>query len=320
MSYPQGSDPIRVVFRFDASDALIRKVEARSGDGIEIRCCAESDDAAYDARLPQAHVLWHVLKPVTEDQIARAPMLKLVQKIGSGVNTIALEACRARAIAVCNLPGTNSRAVAELTLLLMLACLRRLRELDAAVRHARGWIGAARMQDRFGELAGRTVGLLGAGAVPGVLVPLLEALGTRVLTWSRSPRSPRSVEFDLLLSESDIISLHLPLAADTERIIGAQQIARMKPGSILINTARGALVDEAALADALRSGRLAAAGLDVFVEEPVNPAHPLLGLPNVIATPHLAWLTQETLERSLVAALDNVRRLRDGAPLVNRVA
>jgi len=325
MTYPQGSDPVpdpisdpvRVVFRFDASDSLIRKVEALSGDRIEIHCCAESDDAAYDALLPQVHVLWHVLKPVSEDQIARAPMLKLVQKIGSGVNTIAVDACRARGIAVCNLPGTNSRAVAEMTLLLMLACLRRLRELDAAVRREGGWRGAAEMQDRFGELAGRTVGLLGYGAVPRMLKPLLEALGARVVYWSRSERN---IEFDALLSNADIASLHLPLAADTERLIGAAQIARMKPGAILINTARGALVDEAALVDALRAGRLGAAGLDVFTEEPVGTEHILLGLPNVIATPHLAWLTQETLERSLVGALDNVRRLRDGVALLNRVA
>ncbi len=321
MTYPQGSDPIsdpiRVVFRFDASDSLIRKVEALAGDRIEIHCCPERDDAAYDALLPQAHVLWHVLKPVTEDQIARAAKLRLVQKIGSGVNTIAVEACRARGIAVCNLPGTNSRAVAEMTLLLMLACLRRLRELDAAVRCTGGWIGAARMQDRFGELAGRTVGLLGDGAVPRVLKPLLEALGARVVYWSRSDRN---TEFDALLADADIVSLHLPLAADTERLIGAAQIARMKPGAILINTARGALVDETALADALRSGRLGAAGLDVFAEEPVATEHSLLRLPNVVATPHLAWLTQETLERSLVGALDNVRHLRDGVALLNRVA
>jgi len=317
MTYPQGSDPILVVFRFDASDALIRKAEALSGNRIKIHCCPEREDAAYEALLPDAHVLWHVLKPVAEDQIARAPKLKLVQKIGSGVNTIAVDACRQRGIAVCNLPGTNSRAVAEMTLLLMLACLRRLRELDAAVRRSGGWANAAQLQDRFGELAGRTVGLLGNGSVPKLLKPLLEAFGARVLYWSRSERN---TEFDALLANADIVSLHLPLAADTERLIGAAQISGMKPGAILINTARGALVDEGALADALRDGRIAAAGLDVFAEEPVPPEHPLLALPNVIAAPHLAWLTQETLERSLAGALENVRRLRDGAALLNRVA
>ncbi|MDX1377197.1 MAG: hypothetical protein R3357_16645, partial [Burkholderiales bacterium] len=163
-----------VLFRFDASRTLIAEAESLSGDGIEIRCCPESEDAAYEALLPQAHVLWHVLKPVTEDQIARAAKLRLVQKIGTGVNTIALEACRARGIAVCNLPGTNSRAVAEMTLLLMLACLRRLRALDQAVREPGGWARAATLQDGFGELAGRTVGLVGYGAVPRLLAPLLE--------------------------------------------------------------------------------------------------------------------------------------------------
>jgi len=306
-----------VLFRFDASCALAAKAEALSGDGIKIHCCPESEDSAYDALLPQAQVLWHVLKPVTEEQIARAAKLKLVQKIGSGVNTIAVDACRARGIAVCNLPGSNSRAVAEMTLLLMLACLRRLRALDAAVRRVGGWTQAAALQDGFGELAGRTVGLVGYGAVPRRLAPLLESLGARVLYWSRSARN---TELDALLAEADIVSLHVPLTPDTERLIDARRLARMKRGAILINTARGGLVDEAALVEALGAGRLAAAGLDVFAEEPAPPDHPLLALPNVVVTPHLAWLTQETLERSLTAALDNVRRLRDGAALLNRVA
>jgi len=317
MTYPQGSDPFFIVFRFDASDALIARVKNLSGDGIEIHCCPESDDAAYDALLPRAHVLWHVLKPVTEEQIARAGKLLLVQKIGSGVNTIALEACRARGIAVCNLPGTNSRAVAEMTLLLMLACLRRLRELDAALRRSGGWSQAAALQDGLGELAGRSVGLVGYGAVPRLLAPMLEALGAKVLYWSRSARN---TEFDALLADADIVSLHVPLTPQTGRMIDAARIERMKPGAILINTARGALVDEAALVGALRSGRLAAAGLDVFCEEPLRTDAPLLALPNVVGAPHLAWLTRETLERSLAAALCNVRRLRDGAALLNRVA
>jgi len=320
MTYPQGSDPndaIVVLFRFDASPALVAKTEALSGEGIEIRCCPESEDDRYDRLLPDAQVLWHVLKPVTEAQLERAVRLRLVQKIGSGVNTIALQACRARGVAVCNLPGTNSRAVAEMALLLMLASLRRLRELDIAVRSAGGWSQAARLQDGFGELAGRTVGLIGAGAVPRQLGSMLEALGAKVLVWSRD--AGRGA-FDALLAQADIVSLHLPLAPETERLIDGVRLARMKRGAILINTARGGLVDEAALAEALRAGRIAAAGLDVFAEEPVRPDHPLLALPNVVAAPHLAWLTQETLERSLMAALDNVRRLRDGRDLVNRVA
>ena len=317
MTYPQGSDPIVVLFRFDASRALATTAESLSSDGIEIHCCPESEDVAYETLLPKANVLWHVLKPVTEAQLDNAPQLRLVQKIGSGVNTIAVDACRARGIAVCNLPGTNSPAVAEMTLLLMLACLRRLRELDAAVRRPGGWPQATALQDGFGELAGRTVGLVGFGAVPRLLAPMLEALGANLLYWSRGARN---VELDALLARADVVSLHLPLTPETERLIDTARLAGMKPGAILINTARGALVDERALLEALRTGRLAAAGLDVFAEEPVRPDHPLLALPNVVAAPHLAWLTRETLERSLAAALDNVRRLRDGAALLNRVA
>jgi phosphoglycerate dehydrogenase-like enzyme len=259
-------------------------------------------------------VLWHIIKPVTAEVIARAPKLKLVQKIGSGVNTIAVDACKARGIAVCNLPGTNSRAVAEMALLLMLACLRRLRELDAGARRPAGWPAAWALQDRLGELGGRTVGLIGYGAVPQILHRILEALGAKVLYWSRSKSN---AALDVLLAQSDIVSLHLPLIPETERMLDAR---RMKRGAILVNTARGGLVDEPALVEALRSGHLSAAGLDVFTTEPPPADSPLLALPNVIASPHLAWLTQETLERSLGAALENVKRLKAGLPLANRVA
>jgi phosphoglycerate dehydrogenase-like enzyme len=300
---------MRIVFHFDGSEALREKVAA-----LGVALCPESDEAAFERLVPEVEVLWHVLKPVTADVIARAPRLKLVQKIGSGVNTIDVEACRARGIAVCNLPGTNSRAVAEMTLLLILACLRRLRELDAAVRRPGGWREAWQLQDRFGELAGRTVGLVGYGAVPRILRPVLEAMGARVLYWSRSSSS---ADLETVISQSDIVSLHLPLAPETEKLVDP---LKMKPGAILVNTARGGLVDEAKLLEALRGGHLSAAGLDVFAHEPVAPDHPLLALPNVIASPHLAWLTPETIERSLGAALENVRRLQAGLPLLNRVA
>ena len=319
MGYPG----VQVIFHFDGSEPLARRVAALSGNGIDLVLCPESDAAAFERLLPEAQVVWHVLKPVTEEVIAAAPRLKLVQKIGSGVNTIAIEACRRRGIAVCNLPGTNSRAVAEMSLLLMLACLRRLCDLDRAARRPGGWLAAWGLQDGFGELAGRTVGLVGFGAVPRLLVPALAALGARPVYWSRVEKPDAGIPWrplEALLAESDIVSLHLPLAADTERLLDARAIAHMKPGAILVNTARGGLLDEAALAQALRSGQLAAAGLDVFASEPLPASHPLLALPNVVCTPHLAWLTQETLERSFAIALENVRRLRDNLPLLHRVA
>jgi phosphoglycerate dehydrogenase-like enzyme len=299
---------MKVVFHFDGSDALRERVGRL---GVDL--CAESDGPGFEKRLPEMEVLWHVLKPVTAQVIERAPALKLIQKIGSGVNTIDIEAARRRGIAVCNLPGTNSRAVAEMALALMLACLRRLPQLGQSVRDGR-WLDAWRLQDHFGEIGGRTVGLMGYGEVPKILAPILTAMGARVRYWSRSAGN---ADFGTVLGQSDIVSLHLPLARETERLIDPR---RMKRGAILINTARGGLVDEAGLVDALASGHLAAAGLDVFRHEPLPPGHPLLSLSNVVLAPHLAWLTQETLERSIGAALENVRRLRDGQPLLNRVA
>lgn len=296
-----------IVFHFDGSEALRARLET---EGITL--CPESDEAAFERLLPGMQVLWHVLKPVTAHVIAAAPKLELIQKIGSGVNTIDIDAARRRGIAVCNLPGTNSRAVAEMTLLLMLACLRRLPALCECVQKG-NWRIAWLLQDDFGELCGRTVGLVGYGAVPRILHPVLEAMGAKVLVWSRSRQDTALEE---LLSRSDIVSLHLPLTAETQGMI---DVRKMKAGAILVNTARGGLVNEAALIRALGSGRLAAAGLDVFAQEPPQPNHPLLALKNVICTPHLAWLTQETLERSIVAALENVERLKTGKSLRNRV-
>lgn len=297
-----------VVFHFDGSEALKQRVAM-----VGVALCAESDAAAFERLLPDMEVLWHVLKPVTADVIARAPKLRLIQKIGSGVNTIDVEAAKRRGIAVCNLPGTNSRAVAEMTLLLMLACLRRLPDLSTAV-HRGNWGSAWKLQDHFGELGGRSVGLLGYGAVPRILHPILEALGAKVLFWSRSARN---AELEDLVGACDIVSLHLPLTGETQGFLDPR---KMKSGAILVNTARGGLVQEPYLIETLRSGHLAAAGLDVFSEEPLTADHPLLRLKNVVCAPHLAWLTQETLERSLGVALENVHRLRAGEPLLHRVA
>lgn len=314
---------MRVVLHYAAGPGLTRRVaEVERQQGLRAAICPVADRARYRAAMADAEVLWHLLDPVTEAVLDGAPALRLVQKIGVGVNTIDLDAARRRGVAVCNMPGTNTQAVAEMTLLLILAVLRRVARLDAATRAGEGWRQPVEVQDRYGEVSGRTVGLVGYGAVPRRLAPVLAALGARVLFASRSPK-PEAVgerrALDDLLRESDVVSLHLPLAADTERLIDAAAIARMKRGAILVNTARGALVDEAALVDALGSGHLGAAGLDVFEEEPLPPDSPLLSFDNVAVTPHVAWLTQETLERSLGVAAENCRRLGAGEPLLHRV-
>ena len=312
----------RVVFHYEAGPALAARLAALRGEGLDVTIVASADEAGLLTAMREAEVLWHVLAPCTAAVIEAAPRLRLIQKIGVGVNTIALDAARARGIAVCNMPGTNTAAVAEMTLALMLACLRRLPQLDRDTRRGLGWLRPSDEMDRFGELGGRTVGLVGYGAVPQRLAPALAALGAKLLYWNRSPRPDALAEhvpLRELLERSDIVSLHLPLVPETDRLIDAVALGRMKPGAILVNTARGGLVDEPALIDALRSGPLRAAGLDVFAQEPLPAEHPLYELDNVVMAPHLAWLTPETLERSLVVAVENCRRLRDGTLLLHRV-
>lgn len=309
--------PLRVAFDHAVGPALAARVSAARG--VDVRLCP--DETSLAAALGESDVLWHVLRPCTAGTIASAPRLRLIQKIGIGVNTIDLAAAQARGIAVCTLPGTNSRAVAEMALLLMLATLRRLPAVDSALR-AGAWIPPLALQDGFGELGGRTVGLIGYGAVPAILAPVLAALGCRVLYTDKLPRPDAVVErrpLAELLAESDIVSLHVPLVAETERMIDAAALARCKLGAVLINTARGGLIDEAALLAALRSGQLAAAGLDVFADEPPAPDNPLLALPNVVVTPHVSWLTGETFARSLSLATENCRRLAAGEELLHRV-
>jgi phosphoglycerate dehydrogenase-like enzyme len=312
---------VKVLLHYRAGPGLAARLAALPG--IDLAILDDTDDDAFAAALPEVEAIWHVLRPITAADIAAAPRLRLIQKIGVGVNTIDVEAARARGIAVCNLPGTNARAVAELTLLLMLGALRRVAQFDAATRAGQGWAQPPALQDSLFELGGRTVGLVGFGAVPALLAPVLAALGCRVLYTARGPKPGAPGDYrplDALLAESDVVSLHIPETAGTRGLIGAAAIARMKPGAVLVNTARGGLVDQAALVAALRSGQIGAAGLDVFAAEPVAPADPLLALPNVVLTPHIAWLTTGTFERSFALAAENCRRLAAGEALLHRVA
>jgi len=171
-------------------------------------------------------------------------------------------------------------------------------------------------------LRGRTVGLVGYGGIPRILAPVLLALGCRVVYTPRTAKAVADAEFmelEELLAESDIVSLHVPLTDETKLLLDRGRLALMKPEAIIVNTARGGLVDQDCLYEMLESGRLAAAGLDVFSEEPVNSSEPLLRLETVVVAPHLAWHTRETLERSAHLAVENCGRLRDDEPLENQV-
>ncbi|PPQ35642.1 NAD(P)-dependent oxidoreductase [Rhodopila globiformis] len=310
---------MNVVFHAAAGPDLAGRLQRLPG--LSITVCPEDDNETLFRLLPECDVLWHVLQPCTRAMIAAAPRLKLIQKIGVGVNTIDLEAAKQRGIPVCNLPGTNARAVAELTLGLMLSVLRRIPRFDQAVR-AGIWTDVA-LQDGLGELGGRTVGLVGFGAIPKILTPILAAFGCTVLYHSRSAGGDTVAvhrPFERLLAEADIVSLHLPLVSDTARIIDKAALGRMKRGAILVNTGRGGLVDQPALVEALASGHLGGAGLDVFEVEPPAVSDALLSLPNVVLTPHVAWLTTGTFDRSFALAAENCHRIAAGHPLLHQVA
>jgi phosphoglycerate dehydrogenase-like enzyme len=310
---------MKIVFHASAGPDLVGRLE-RLPD-LDVSVCREDDMETLFRLLPDCVVLWHVLQRCTAEMIAAAPGLKLIQKIGVGVNTIDLEAAKQRGIPVCNLPGTNSPAVAELTLGLMLSVLRRIPNFDRALR-AGTWTDTG-MQDGVGELGGRTVGLVGFGAIPRILAPILAAMGCTVIYTARTQVADPVATYrtlDQLLAEADVVSLHLPLMPETQHVIGADALGRMKPNAILINTGRGGLVDTSALVSALSSGRIAGAGLDVFEIEPLPSRDPILGLPNVVLTPHVAWLTTGTFDRSFALAAENCRRIASGAPLLNRVS
>jgi phosphoglycerate dehydrogenase-like enzyme len=310
---------MKAVLQYSASPGLRQRITALD---FPIVIVDETDKDTFRREMTDAEILLHVLEPVTAAVIDAAPRLRLIQKIGIGVNTIDLDAARRRSIAVCNMPGTNTQAVAEMTLLLMLATLRRLARLDDLTRVGKGWEFEPELPDDLGELSGRTIGLVGFGAVARRLVPMLEAIGAKVVYTSRRPAPDARVtflRFQELLPVADVLSLHLPLTTETAGMIDAAALAAMKRGSVLINTARGPLVDEAALCEALTSGHLRGAGLDVFSREPVGADDAVLRLPNVVVTPHLAWLTTETLERSLRVIIENCRRLRTGEELLHRV-
>ncbi|OMC55960.1 hydroxyacid dehydrogenase [Mycobacterium sp. IS-836] len=310
---------MRVLAHFVPGDKVLNFV-APEADWLDIRWCADDDDTAFYRELPDAQVIWHVLRPLSGADLRRAPRLRLVHKLGAGVNTIDVETATKCGIAVANMPGANAPSVAEGTVLLMLAALRRLPALDHAVRRGAGWPADPELGETVRDIGGCTVGLVGYGNIAKRVGDIVTAMGATVLhTSTRDDGRPGWRRLPELLAASDIVSLHLPLRADTVHLLDRDALARMKPDAVLVNTSRGAVVDEVALVDALRGGRLAAAGLDVFDAEPVGPDNPLLGLDNVVLTPHVTWYTADTMRRYLVEAVANCRRLRDGLPLANVV-
>ena len=310
---------LRVLAHFLPGET-VRDLVASEADWLEVRWCHEDDEATLRESLPWADALWHVLQPLSGQDLRRGTRLRLVHKLGAGVNTIDVATATELGVAVANMPGANAPSAAEGTVLLMLAAMRRLPALHQATRTGWGWPLDTALGETVRDIGSCTVGLVGYGSIARRVERIVAAMGARVLhTSTGDDGSPDWRPLAELLTESDIVSLHLPLTEQSENLIDRRELGRMKPTALLINTSRGAIVDEAALADALREGRLAAAGLDVFATEPVRPDNPLLRLDNVVLTPHVVWFTKDTMRRYLVAAIDNCRRLYEGHDLLNVV-
>jgi glycerate dehydrogenase len=263
--------------------------------------------------------------PIDGAAIAQLPDLRYIGVLATGTNIVDVAAARARGIVVSNVPDYGADSVAEHTLALMLEASKHLARHLAAARDG-GWSAQPDFSFSVSEirlLAGRTLGVVGLGAIGRRVAELARAFKMTVLAARREgdtsrPESDgqiRRCTLDEMLRAADFVSLHCPLTEQTQRLINAERLARMKPGAILINTARGALVDEPALAAALRSGSLAAAYLDVLGVEPPPAAHPLLGLPNCWITPHVAWASQEARGRLMDIAVRNVQAFLAGTPI-----
>jgi D-3-phosphoglycerate dehydrogenase len=248
--------------------------------------------------------------------LRQLPELRMITVCGIGTDSIDLAAARELGIAVCNIPGLTAPIVAEHALTLMLATARRVCFQTTQLRK-----GIWKTPDNL-YLRGRTLGILGVGPIGAEMARLASVIGMRVQAWTFHPTPERAaqlgisfVSLDDLLRTSDVISIHVKLTDQTRGLIGARSIASMKPGALLINTARGAVVDTAALVDALHSGHLGGAGIDVFDAEPISADHPLLACEQVVLTPHVADQNPEGFEILNRGAVDNVLAFLDGNPI-----
>lgn len=258
---------------------------------------------------------------INEAVLQHTPKLKLIAVAATGYNNIDLEACRARGITVCNVRDYALVGVTEHALMLMLALRRQLLAYRADLM-AGAWqkaTGFCLLDHPLHDLNGSTLTLIGGGALGRAMAHTTKALGMRVIFAERKNAAsvrPGYVLFNDALAQADVLSLHCPLTEETRNLLGEKEFALMKPSSILINTARGGIVDETALLAALQNHQLAGAGIDVLIEEPPRAGNPLLDvdLPNLIVTPHIAWASEETMQQLAEQLIGNVEAFLNGDP------
>ncbi|HEV7264262.1 MAG TPA: 2-hydroxyacid dehydrogenase [Falsiroseomonas sp.] len=283
----------------------VSAIKGRSPDDVK----AGVADADYG-------VWWDL--PITADVVAAAPRMKLLHKWGVGIDNIDIAACRARGIRIARTTGSNAVPVAEATVGLMIAVARRIVQAHIATI-AGGW-PKTEVSQRSILVSGKTVGILGLGAIGKGVAKRLRGFDCTILYNNRN-RLPEAEEralgvqyraLDAMLAECDILSLNCPLTPETAALINAARLARMKRGALLVNVARGGIVVEADLVEALRSGHLAGAAVDVFDQEPPPPDHPLLHMDNVVCTPHTATSSYENSRRTIMHWLGNIVRVHKG--------
>jgi D-3-phosphoglycerate dehydrogenase len=274
--------------------------------GLAVHGEPESPDAVVE-RLRTATIALNGHTPMPAALLRRCAQLRSIVFLGSGASSyIDIEAAMALGIEVRTVPGYGDRTVAEHAMALMLSASRRVAEMDRALRHGQ-WEPLEGM-----DLAGKRLGVIGAGGIGVTFMRMAAAFGMDVVAWNRSPRATPPpgplLPLDELLETSDVVSLHLALTPETRGFLDASRLARLRPGAILVNTARGALIDEAALTAGLTAGRPGHAALDVFAEEPLPPGHALTRLSNVTLTAHAGYKTPEASRRLLEMAIDLAAR------------
>lgn len=262
--------------------------------------------------------------PIRAELLEAHPGIRLVVAAATGVNHIDLDACRERGVAVANVAGYSTESVAQHVFALLLELVTRAGTINATVRH--DWPASpifTRLDHPLYELHGRTLGIVGLGDIGRSVARIGSAFGMKIVAFARDGASqseiPRLAD-EAFFSSADVITLHCPLTAATERLINAERLARMKPHALLINTGRGPLIDEPALAAALRDGSIGGAGLDVLSVEPPPADHPLLAadIPNLVLTPHTAWSPREARIRLLDGIVEDIRAFKSGREL-NRI-
>ena len=273
-------------------------------------------------RIGNADIILINKTPITAEVLDACPNLKLICVEGTGYNVVDCDAAREQGVTVCNVPAYGTNSVAQFTFSLLLELCNRVGFHDISV-HNGDWCNSPDFcywKTPQMELAGKTIGIIGFGMIGRAVAKIANAFNMKVLTYNRSRCAEGEalgeyVDLDTLLSKSDIISLHCPMTEQTKEIIHAATISKMKDGVILLNTARGGLVNETDLAAALKAGKLRGFGADVVSVEPITPDNPLLSAPNCILTPHMAWVPVEARQRIIDIAVSNIQAFLDGSPI-----